>query len=207
MRPLPEVEIGPEIEDYPPLTRPETCERSAKPGVIIFRDFVLDHLGGGDFGIERDCKGKPPTSDHNEGRAWDWRVNVNNPEDVERVDYLLGWLLATDKYGNAHALFRRWGLRYIIWDNRRFGWSQDGFQWQDYHGWSPHEDHVHLSFGWPGARGETSMFRWLEDPPRPEPWQPPPSPSPGPWGPLVAVGAAALTYLALRRASRRQPRG
>ena len=52
---------------------------------MLFRKFILEHLGGGDSGICRGCAGQPAKSEHNEGRAWDWKVNVNNPADVEET--------------------------------------------------------------------------------------------------------------------------
>jgi hypothetical protein len=94
-----------------------------------------------------------------------------NTQGSERRDVkdLFAWLFATDKHGNSDALARRRGITYVIWNRRIWGsWSG---------GWSeycvakpagcrdpdskalldPHTDHVHISFGWAGARMRTTF--------------------------------------------------
>lgn len=201
---LPFPVFGGPVEDYAPRDPPATCDPEPKPGVLLFRDFVLASLGGGKGWIERRCTQGGP-SHHHEGRAWDWMVSAADPADVARVETLLGWLLASDESGQPHALFRRAGLDYVIW-NRQI-WSGRTKNWQPYTGANPHTDHVHLSFGWPGARGETSLYDFLRggpDEPEPvDPWWPAPSAKPGTnltW--LAAVGGFAAGYLAVRQATR-----
>lgn len=155
---LPLVDLGAAIEPFDPYTGSKICDPVAKPGVIQFRNWVMSNLGGKDLGIVRDCNVGNP-SHHHEGRAWDWGNNVGNPQDEARVDELLAWLLAKDAYGNDAAWFRRVGLVGVIWNHR--SWNTYQPFWHDYTGTSPHTDHVHFSFGWPGARGETSFYSWL----------------------------------------------
>ncbi|TLF52695.1 hypothetical protein FE391_43345 [Nonomuraea sp. KC401] len=145
--------FGPEIEGYAPHQYQTTCDPAAKPGVLDFRDLLNRTYGTHISGISRDCN-SGGTSEHKEGRALDYHFNVSNPTQNAHANDLLNWLLATDQYGNRNAMVRRLGIMYIIW-NRRI-W-QDG-SWAPYNGASPHTDHIHFSFGWPGARRETSWW-------------------------------------------------
>jgi hypothetical protein len=107
------------------------------------------------FGIDRGCDvgGK---SEHKEGRAFDWGGNAANPaQDAAVSDFIGNKLLATDKHGNKHAIARRMGIMYFIW-NHRIWFANRG--WSDYEGSSPHTDHMHISLSWAGARGETSFW-------------------------------------------------
>lgn len=183
------------------------CDPVDKPGVLAFRKLVLAAVGGGAGGISRPCAlGEP--SDHHEGRAWDWSVRADTPADVARVDEVLAWLLASDAKGDAHAMLRRAGLRYILWNSRT--WSVRTKDWQPYTGTNPHTDHVHFSFGWPGARGETSLYREEPQPQPPKPPNPkPPGVEPAPDSPAatasypLAFAAGAAAGLALFWAARR----
>jgi len=158
------------------------CEPNAyRPGVLAFKDFVLEHQGGSNGGTARPCGGS--TSGHHAARAWDWMIDAYDPEQKARADELLDWLLANDA-----ELFRRAGLAYVIWDKK--AWSAFKPYWHPYDGFddqgrcssncrNPHTNHVHFSFNWPGADGKTSFYRWLgtDQPVKPPP-QPPPQPPP-----------------------------
>ena len=110
-----------------------------------------------DSGIVRSCS-VGGTSEHKEGRAWDWRVNTTNPSDVEAVEDLFAWLLAEDEHGNAAAMMHRLGVMYVIWDSRIWKSYQAAQGWQPYSGASPHTDHVHFSYSWAGALKRTSYW-------------------------------------------------
>jgi hypothetical protein len=182
------------VEDYAPRAEAVGCDPAPKPGVVAFRAFVLGHLGGSDLGICRECGAG--RSEHYEGRAWDWGVRVDRPADVERVDKLMAWLLGPGEHGQAHANFRRAGLRYMIWDGRI--WSGGTQQWRPYSGRSAHRDHVHFTFGHAGAQAQTSFYDWLRDP-----LGPPPPPGAPPWqAAVVLLGGGALGW-ALSAAVRR----
>ena len=157
---LPVVDPPVSVEDYAPRDEVTTCDPDAKPGVVAFRALVLGHLGGTDLGICRECgEGK---SEHYEGRAWDWGVRADRAEDIERVSKLFSWLLSPGPHGQPHANFRRSGLRYMIWDGQI--WTGGTKSWKPYSGHSAHRDHVHFTFGWPGALAQTSLYDWLRDP-------------------------------------------
>jgi hypothetical protein len=166
-----------EIEPYPAYDGQSTCSPAAKPGTIAFRDMIMDtYPGTANYGISRDCS-IGGTSEHKEGRAWDWGVNANDPDDRRKVDNLMAWLFRTDRYGHRHAMARRLGIMYIIWNRRIFRMYRPGEGWSPYSGSSAHTDHVHFSLTRAGGNKRTSF--WTMDMPGPgEP--PPPSPPPQP---------------------------
>jgi hypothetical protein len=152
-------EFGAEIDDYQPYDGQSTCAPTERPGVQDFRDMLVTEFPHtADWGISRECSAGG-TSEHKEGRALDWRVDVNTER--ETADSLIGWLLATDEFGNKHAMARRLGVMYIIWDRQIWGsYNADaGFRPYSCSGVTAcHQDHVHFSFGWPGARQQTSWW-------------------------------------------------
>lgn len=144
------------------------CSPDAKPGVVAFQQMVLaEYPGTGAGGIGRDCS-YGGQSEHKEGRAWDWGVSAADASHRAAVSDLLSWMFATDRYGNEHALARRLGIMYVIWNKRIWfpfsGWStycemKKGVCVGDDGGArSPHTDHVHFSFTWAGARKQTSFW-------------------------------------------------
>lgn len=148
----------PEVEAFAPYQGQTACEQLLRAGVVQFRDLVLAaYPETGDSGMLRSC-GVGGVSEHKEGRAWDWRVSADDPEDVLLVDDLMTWLLAPDELGNPAAMARRLGLMYVIWDSQVWKSYQAAKGWQPYSGASPHTDHVHFSFGWNGAKKVTSWW-------------------------------------------------
>ncbi|MFP5352960.1 MAG: hypothetical protein ACLGIB_10405 [Actinomycetota bacterium] len=161
--------LGPFIEDSSYYEGQTKCSPYAKPGVVSFQRMVLAaYPGTGAGSISRDCS-VGGTSEHKEGRAWDWGVNVANASQRAAANDLLAWLAAEDSYGNRAAMARRLGVMYAIWNKRIWfpgsGWStycvdrrgacrdpEDGDVRQ------PHTDHVHFSFTWDGANKRTSFW-------------------------------------------------
>lgn len=195
--PLPELTTSLPLENYATPTSPQACEQVLRPGVQAFQRWLLENMGshlGAKGGILRDCS-RQPLSDHHEGRAYDWPMLASDSDEAARVDEVLDWLLKPDDQGNEHVNLRRIGLTYIIW-NRQI-WHVSTKEWRPYNK-DPHIDHVHFSFGWPGAMGETSFFEWVKNP-NPVPPPPPVEPEePGdPWLPMLAMGGALVVVLAL----------
>jgi len=160
MKSLPAVPaLAEPVEAYELSDQITGCDPAAKPGVVAFKDFILGTVGvGSSAGIVRDCGvGKP--SYHHLGRAWDWSVAVSSAEESNAAQAVLDWLLATDPSGNEHAMYRRSGLVYMIW-NRQI-WTSKTKKWSAYTGADAHTDHIHFSFGEPGAMARTSFYRWL----------------------------------------------
>jgi hypothetical protein len=149
---------GPEIEGYARYDAQSTCDPSAKPGAIALRDLLLGRYANtSSLGIGRSCDTEG-VSEHEEGRAFDWGANVGNAAQRAAVDDFLGALFATDSYGHPHALARRMGIMYVIWNHQIWGAYQASAGWRPYDGSNPHTDHVHISLSWAGARAETSFW-------------------------------------------------
>jgi hypothetical protein len=144
------------IDPYASYVDP-TCDPTAKPGVVAWRGILKAEYGRADLGITRPC-GQGEPSDHWSGRALDYPFNVSNSAQLADANALLNWLLATDQYGNQHALARRLGIDYMIWNHKIWRAYQASAGWQAYSGPNPHTDHIHFSFGWPGARKQTSWW-------------------------------------------------
>ncbi|MFC6014936.1 FG-GAP repeat domain-containing protein [Plantactinospora solaniradicis] len=159
--PPPTPSFGRAIEAHAALVSQSTCDPSNKPGVVGFKDLLNSHYGQHTWGIGRACS-SGGVSEHKEGRALDFHLNVNNATQRARADEITNWLLATDGYGNTNALARRFGIMYIIWNKRIWTASRASEGWRTYPcDGSPgdcHTDHIHFSFSWAGARKETSWW-------------------------------------------------
>ncbi|MBX7161273.1 MAG: hypothetical protein K1X95_13365 [Acidimicrobiia bacterium] len=150
--------FGPSIDAYAAYDGQATCSPDPKPGTVDFSNMLLaTYPQSGSYGISRDCN-LGGQSEHKEGRAFDWMVSASDPSDVAAVDDVINWLLATDKYGNRHALARRLGIMYIIWNGYMWRAYRPDDGWQPYSGSNPHTDHVHFSFSWAGALRQTSWW-------------------------------------------------
>jgi hypothetical protein len=152
---LPKPQFGPGIDPFATYDGQSKCDPDPEPGVVSFQRLVHRVFPKTSKGyISRACS-VGGQSEHKEGRAWDWPMNAYSKADRRRVNSLLGWLLKRDAYGHKNARVRRFGIMYIIWDRRIwFPWNG----WQAYHGSSPHTDHVHFSFTWPGAKKRTTNW-------------------------------------------------
>ncbi|HWH31021.1 MAG TPA: hypothetical protein VNU26_19050 [Mycobacteriales bacterium] len=147
-----------EIEVPQPYVGQKVCDPVAKPGVRAFVDMVLrTYPGTSSLGIVRDC-GVGGTSEHKEGRAWDWGVNYYDATQRAQANDLLAWLTKPDNRGYSFAMARRLGIMYMIWNKQIWKAYDADKGWQPYSGPSPHTDHVHFSFGWNGAKKVTSFW-------------------------------------------------
>jgi len=145
------------IDDYATYDPQRTCDPTPKPGVVDFRDLLKKEYHRGDSGIGRACN-LGGTSEHKEGRALDYPFNVNNDDQRDDATELLRWLLKKDEYGHKHALARRLGIMYIIWNRQIWEAYRPNEGWQEYNGPNPHTDHIHFSFSWRGARKQTTWW-------------------------------------------------
>jgi len=135
-----------------------TCSPTAKAGTAALRSLVLaSYSGTGDSGIVRACT-VGGTSEHKEGRAWDWRVNAFDATQDAAAKDLFAWLLATDAQGNEYALARRLGIMYMIYNRHTWSAYNAAAGWRPYTGSNPHTDHVHISLSWPGADKQVSFW-------------------------------------------------
>jgi hypothetical protein len=174
-----------------------TCSPSAKPGTVAFANLLLrTYKNSRSLGIVRACN-VGGTSEHKEGRAFDWGVSAFSAQDRRSVNAVMHWLLKKDKYGNRYAMARRLGIQYMIWNHRIWGSYSASSGWRRYTGSNPHTDHVHFSLSWKGARRLTSFWRPKRfgqpapTPPKPKPEpapQPKPTPKPTPPEPTPKPG-------------------
>jgi hypothetical protein len=153
--PLPALTFTGPAEAYAALELERGCGDPLieQKGVAAWRDLLLSQVGGRNLGIVRACN-VGAISEHKSGRAFDWGMNALDAGEKATADDLIATLLANDA-----ELFRRLGLMYIIWNTQI--WSVRNKAWSPYGGSSPHTDHVHFSFGWPGAKAQTSYFAAL----------------------------------------------
>lgn len=141
-------------------TQAGDCSPTAKPGVVAFRAWAIDQWGAVMSpkvqNILRDCSVGGP-SEHWEGRAWDLMTR-----DQAHGDEVTAALTGPGPSGVEGELARRAGIMNMIWRGRIWrAYEHAGAPpgtWGAYTGANPHTDHVHISFGWPGANGETSLY-------------------------------------------------
>jgi hypothetical protein len=157
-RAVPETpEFGPEIDGYAANDAQDTCDPDPKPGTVALRSILNDAYGDHTGYIGRACD-QGGTSEHKEGRALDYMLNVDDRDDRDVANSFLGWLLDTDQYGNKHAMARRLGVMYIIWNHRIWSAARASDGWREYGGANPHTDHIHISQSWAGARKQTTWW-------------------------------------------------
>lgn len=150
--------------EAPPVTSLATsCDPTEKPGAVALRSWVLrffpelaNQNSGIMRGIVRGCStGDGQTSEHTEGRAWDFMC------DLARGEELTTWLLAQDDAGQDFAMARRAGVMYAIHNRRIWSAARAAEGWRDYHGADPHVSHVHVSLTKAAGAGALSFYAWL----------------------------------------------
>jgi hypothetical protein len=147
------------IEGYASYDPQRVCDPTAKPGTTALKNLLMGtYAGTRNLGVSRTCTARG-VSEHKEGRAFDWGVDVGVPRERAAAEGLMAQLLATDAAGNRHALARRLGIMYVIWDQRIWSAYSASRGWRAYGGANPHTDHVHISLSWAGAMGRTSYWQ------------------------------------------------
>jgi hypothetical protein len=154
------------VESYPSYQPQKKCARKAKPGTVALGQWLVAR-GGAFGGTLRSCS-SGGTSEHKDGRAFDWMLDARDADDRAIADAFLIEAFADDELGDTDALARRMGIMYVIWDDRMYA-AWDGFEPKRYlsSGCSKrrtcsqtlrHRDHVHISLSKRGARGLTSWY-------------------------------------------------
>jgi hypothetical protein len=128
-----------------------SCDPRPKPGVTAFAALMKARYKTGPVGTYRPCQGD--VSEHYDGRAMDWMLNVKNPGQKAVANSVVTWLSA-----NGGVMARRFGISYIIWNKKVFKLYRSTSVWTTYTGAVPHTDHIHLSFTWDGAMKRTSWW-------------------------------------------------
>jgi hypothetical protein len=154
------------IEDYAGYQPQTKCRPKAKPGAEALLGWLVER-GGRPGPISRACR-VGGTSEHKEGRAVDWMLDHRRKKERRVAKRFLREAFATDEQGNEHALARRMGIMYIIWNDRIWR-SYSGFGKDRYLSAScrsrkrcsrtlRHRDHVHISLSRQGGKGRTSWY-------------------------------------------------
>jgi peptidoglycan hydrolase-like protein with peptidoglycan-binding domain len=113
--------------------------------------------GGRDLGITRSCD-VGSTSEHKEGRAFDWGLNAADKAEKAVADQFLAWLLAPGPDNVAGYNARRLGVMYVIWNGKIWASYRAADGWRKYTGGEAHADHIHISLSWAGAMKRTSWW-------------------------------------------------
>ena len=148
------------------------CDPTPRPGSTALKDLLVATYGPATVYIPRACTSS--TSEHFDGRAVDWMRSVRVPAEKEMADSFVNWLLAPAKDGTPHAMARRLGIMYIIWNNRMIRMYDPGRGWTNYRNCcsdqansgtsldtSCHRNRVHFSMSWDGAAAMTSWWSVL----------------------------------------------
>jgi hypothetical protein len=154
------------VEDYAEYQPQERCSPHAKPGTMALARWLM-RRGGGYGPIGRKCR-DGGVSEHKEGRAFDWMLDARSSKDRAIAQTFLEDAFATDRYGNEHAMARRMGIMYIIWNDHMYS-AWDYFDREPYKSSScktrrkcsvtlRHRNHMHISLSRRGGRGETSWY-------------------------------------------------
>jgi len=148
-----------ETLDAPPPWQPQlACAARPMPGLVKLQRLVLSTYGRG-YGepYVRSCT-SGGASEHKEGRAWDWMLDLGNKRDRAAAADFLAWLTKDGRNGTPGVNSRRLGVMYVIYNRKIWGmWAADE-GWRPYDGYSPHTDHIHISLSWNGARAHTSFW-------------------------------------------------
>lgn len=181
--------------EYEPQT---TCEDSPKPGALRLEQIIKGTYGASEYTwIPRDCD-RGGRSEHKEGRAIDWMVDVRDPQDRANAEAFLAWLLGPDSAGRPYGHALQLGIMYIGWHDRFWRGYDRERGWTELKGCFAktekkydnycHRNHIHISLTWAGARGEIPGVAPAPAPVEPAPEQPAPAdPEPAPPAPPEAA--------------------
>ena len=157
------------VDSYSGYQPQETCTSTPKPGTeYLLRWLIRNYRHTGSSGTLRACN-SGGQSEHKDGRALDWAVDAANPDQAVQAERFLDRVFATDKAGNRHALARRMGIMYVIWNDHIYS-SYYQFAKRDYttnicakpkncSKTTRHRDHVHISLSYSGGAAQTSFYR------------------------------------------------
>lgn len=157
---------GSTVDDYADYDGQRTCARVVLPGTeYLLRYLVRTRPGTRGVSLLRACT--EGTSEHKDGRALDWGVDVLVPREKAMAERWIAQVLAPDARGNQHALARRMGIMYIIWNDHIWS-SYRNFEASPYRPCDRladcsktlrHRDHVHVSLSRSGAAAQTTFYR------------------------------------------------
>ena len=156
------------VEDYASYQPQQKCRDTARPGTQELAEWIDAEYGGGAALASIRACDSGGVSEHKAGRAIDWSVDAEDDDQRREVRRFLDMVFSTDGEENTHAVARRMGIMYVIWNDRMWA-SYDRFDREDYLNAGctsvekcsvtlRHRDHVHISLSRRGARGDTSWY-------------------------------------------------
>jgi hypothetical protein len=157
------------IEALATYVQQKACQPVVRPGTAKLAQLLATtyrNYGATSWASGYPCGTDGGRSEHYDGRAIDWMVDVHDAKQYTAARAAIAWLLATDAAGNTFAMARRLGVMYLIYDNRMWG-AWDG-RWEEYGNCSHlparssdnycHRTHMHISLSWDGAMARTSYW-------------------------------------------------
>ncbi len=141
------------------------CVAKPSRGVAALRALALStyQRGGESPATPRACT-SGGTSEHKDGRAWDWMLAYSSSADRKAAADFLSWLTGDGPQGQPGEMADRLGVMYVIYN--KMMWSSYDRRWHAYSGSDPHTSHIHISLSWNGARAHTSFWTghlWATD--------------------------------------------
>ena len=159
------------VDSYATWQPQKTCVTKDRPGTLMLSQW-LDARGGAYGGTLRACR-SGGSSEHKDGRAFDWTLDAKSLDDQATAEAFITEAFADDEIGDTDALARRMGIMYVIWNDRIYS-AWYGFEPRPYLNSGcrsrktcsktlRHRDHMHISLSMAGANAKTSWY--LERPP------------------------------------------
>lgn len=146
------------VEGFAAYVPQASCDPKWRKGIKSFRDLVLQtYPKTQDWGSVRNCT-DDGTSEHLDGRAWDWNADAQDADEFAAATDLINWLMAKGPDGKSAYWARRLGIMYIGYNKKIWGSYRASEGWRKLSNSNPHTDHVHFSFSWAGAFGKTSFW-------------------------------------------------
>ena len=160
---------SPFVDAPSPYEGQTTCTTAPHAGTVALATWLMKtYPATGSMGMMRGCS-VGGRSEHKDGRAFDWKADFAKKTTRRAAYDFIHTALATDAAGNPHALARRMGIMYFIYNDTI---------WSSYYDFRPrpylnagckkrkkcsktlrHRDHVHISLGYAGAAAQTSWYR------------------------------------------------
>ncbi len=156
---------GEALDEFAGYQGQSACAATPSPGIVQLRALALKTYarGGTSPAYARSCT-SGGTSEHKDGRAWDWMLSYGNAADRKVAANFLSWLTGPGPSGVRGEMAARLGIMYVIFNHR--SWSSYNREWSTYTGYDPHTSHIHISLSWNGARAHTSFWTgkiWAAD--------------------------------------------
>ena len=107
------------VDPYASYQGEDGCRAHPMKGTKQLAAWIDKKFDGGTASASmRPCSSS--VSEHQDGRAIDWSMDAAKAADRDEVDRFLAKIFATDADGEEHALARRMGIMYVIWNDHMY---------------------------------------------------------------------------------------